>query len=478
MGDSKPYHPKRPHRKTRTGCRACKARRVKCDEGRPACRACTARQEACVYAILSTTAAQKQARSDSPVSPTAPSSTLDSPGGGGDPSSPGAAPGAPSALTLAARRRPSSLPHQPLFVAGGYDEIDMRLLWFYTTATYASFSTGAMRERNVDVVLKVNVIQHAFANPFLMNCVLGLSAMHMNHLGIRNMGVSRAHEIRYRATALESYRKAVAAADPATYPALLVCSLLLCALSTHVFRGDDAQPLSILDWMALWKGIGTIIEITRLPRVFRSGVAALLFRPPIDLDASARCVPAYLLFMVASVKPGDPDFPLVQRYYEALQFLGSLYLELRNGFSHMLVLRVVTLPTFLPKEVIDAARERRPRALVILAHYLVFLKFRVMSCWWMDGISEHELPNVVRCVGPQWADLMRVPIAAQRISSNRDLVRLLLDDPDWNQPTTLQLEPLTSNCERELAIRAVMQEDAAARDAGEDQTKNVPVWPC
>ena len=468
--DGKPYHPKRPHRKTRTGCRACKARRVKCDEGRPACRACTARQEACVYAILSPTAAQKRARSDSPVSPTAASSSLASVAG--DPSSPDA-----RALTLAARR-PPSLPRQPMFVVGGHDEIDMRLLWFYTTATYASFSTGAMRERSVDVILKVNVVQHAFANPFLMHCVLGLSAMHMNHLGIRNMGVTRAHEIRYRANALETYRKAVAAADPATYPALLVCSLLLCALSTHVFRGDDAQPLSILDWMALWKGIGTIIDITRLPRVFRSGVAALLFRPPIDLDASARCVPAYLLFMVASIKSGDPDFPLIQHYYKALQFLGSLYLELRNGFSHVLILRVVTLPTFLPKEVIDAARERRPRALVILAHYLVFLKFRVMSCWWMDGISEHELPNVTRAIGPGWTDVLRVPLAAQRISSNRDLVRLLLDDPEWDKPTNIQLEPLTSNCERELAIRAVMQEDAAAREAGGDQTKNAQVWPC
>ncbi|KAK3903371.1 hypothetical protein C8A05DRAFT_14675 [Staphylotrichum tortipilum] len=457
MADRKPYHPKRPHRKTRTGCRACKARRVKCDEGRPACRACTARQESCVYAIRPTAA---------------PSSAVSSLGAGSDPSSPGA-------VALRARRpHAASVTQQPLFVAPGRDEIDMRLLWFYTTATYASFSTGGMRERSVDVVLKVNVVQHAFANPFLMNCVLGLSAMHMNQLGIRNMGVSRAHEIRYRANAVETYRKAVAAADPVTYPALLVCSLLLCALSTHVFRGDDAQPFAILDWMALWKGIGTIIDITRQPRVFRSGVAALLFRPPIDLDASARCVPAYLLFMVASIKPGDPDFDLVQRYYEALQFLGSLYLELRNGFSHMLVLRVVTLPTFLPKQVIDAAREKRPRALIILAHYLVFLKFRVMSCWWMDGISEHELPNVARCIGPDWADVMRVPLAAMCISSNRDLVRLLLDDPDWDQPTTLQLEPLTSTCERELAIRAVMQEDAIARDAGEDKTKNVQVWPC
>ncbi|KAI3321896.1 hypothetical protein HD806DRAFT_502242, partial [Xylariaceae sp. AK1471] len=31
---------RRPHSKSRTGCRVCKSRRVKCDETRPSCRRC------------------------------------------------------------------------------------------------------------------------------------------------------------------------------------------------------------------------------------------------------------------------------------------------------------------------------------------------------------------------------------------------------------------------------------------------------
>lgn len=435
----KPYHAKRPHRKSRAGCRNCKKRKVKCDEGRPACRPCTARKETCVYLAVTKRA--------SPTTSTASSS-----------------PGKESSPALAvASRHTSTVPQQPLFVPSGHDECDMRLLWFYTAATYASFSSGGLKERNVDVVLKVNVVQHAFANPFLMNCILGLSAMHANHLGIHTMGISRSQEMHYRARAFETYRKAVEAADPATYPALLATSLLLCGLSTHVFRGDEAKPLAILDWLALWKGIGAIIDVIQLPKMFRSGVATLVFRPSVDLDASARSIPSYLLFMVACIKDGDPDFPLVRKYHKTLQFLGSLYLELEKGLSQMLLLRVVTFPTFVPKQFINAAREKRPRALVILAHYLIFMKFQVPTYWWIEGISDYEIPNIYRFVGPEWEHLLRIPMAALPLDDGRDLARLLLDDPSWDCPTKTEPEPIiTSDAERELAIRAAREDDLSA----------------
>jgi hypothetical protein len=338
----------------------------------------------------------------------------------------------------------------------------MRLLWFYTTATYASFSTS-LTQRDVEVVLKVHVVQHAFANPFLMDCLLGLSAMHINHLGLRNMGVSRTDEVFYRAKAFETYRKAVEAADPATYPALLAASLLLCGLSTHVFRGEEARPLSILDWMLIWRGISTIAELTEFksPQVAGpwNGIAQLLTRPDVDLVTSAQCVPSNLLFMVTSIRDDDPEFLFVPAYYQALQVLGSLYLELGKGISEMLLLRVATFLTFLPGQFVDAARQKRPRALIILAHYLVFAMFRFRACWWMDGISKREIPSLCQFLGPEWDYLLRVPRAAMLLDSHRDVARLLLDDPHWDMVTELRTESPTAQHESELAIRAAMEHE-------------------
>ncbi|KAK4100990.1 hypothetical protein N658DRAFT_388555, partial [Parathielavia hyrcaniae] len=411
----KPYYAKRSHRKSRTGCRNCKTRKVKCDEGRPACRTCTVRKEKCVYTVP---AAPKPAGTGSPTATTT--------------ASPSPLPGTEPAPDLAlVGTHHATVPQQPLFKPSGHDEIDMRLLWFYSTVTYTSFSTSGVRERDVDLVLKVNVVQLAFANPFLMDCILALSAMHINWLGVKTMAISPSHEIYFRAKAFETYRKAVAAADPATYPALLVCSLLLCGLSTNVFRGDEARPLAILDWMILWKGIGYIIKTVKRPAQSRSGIGALVFRPGVDLNASAQSLPAYLLFMLSSIKEGDPEYPLVQDYYSALVYLGSLYLELKNGISALLLLRIVTFPTRLCSTFIDAARSKRPRALVILAHYLVFVKFRVGSCWWLDNISAHEIPSIYHFLGPKWEHLLRVPMAALPLDNDRDVARLLLDDLSW-----------------------------------------------
>lgn len=341
--------------------------------------------------------------------------------------------------------------------------VDMRLLWFYTTVTFASFSTGRLEERDVDSVLKVTVVQHAFANDFLMNCILGLSAMHINHLGLKNMGISRALEIRYRAKALETYRKALNVANSATYPALVATSLLLCGLSTHVFRGDEAQPLAILDWMTLWKGIGIIIDDGNLPLIYQSGIAPLIFRPSVDVDASARYLPNNLLFMLSSVKADDPDYPYIEHYYRALQFLGSIYLELSAGFSVRLFLRVATFLTFLPQEFVNAARERRPRALVILAHYLVFTKFKVGPCWWMDDIADFEIPNIINFLGPEWQEVLRVPATSLEIEDNRALIRLLVDDPSWDRSIMIVDDgPGIPGHESRLAIRALMAHDTSA----------------
>jgi hypothetical protein len=346
---------------------------------------------------------------------------------------------------------------EPLFLPTGRDEVDMRLLWFYTTNTWASYSSGALKIRQVDKVLRETVVQHAFAHPFLMNCLLGLAAMHINHCKIRDLGVPASREYFYRAKAFETYRHALQVADPATYPALLACSLFLCGLSTDGFRGDDAKPLYILDWIMLWRGIGTIADIIKDPAPFKTDVAALLSRPEVDLAASARHLPNHLLFMVASIKQGDPEYPLIQPYYCSLQYLGSLYLELSNGFSLLLWLRIATFLTYLPSEFVDAARQRKPRALIILAHYLVFLKFTGDRVWWMQGISNNEIPNICNFLGPKWASMLRVPMSALLLTDHKEIAKLLLENPCWEPALENPEKPPLASVYEGIATRALTE---------------------
>ncbi len=279
----------------------------------------------------------------------------------------------------------------------------------------------------IDEILQVKIPQHAFSSPFLMHCVLGLSAQHLQHL---NQDISPARALAYRAKAFEGYRRAVEEARPETFPALLACSLLLCGLASEVFRDADAKPLYIIDWMVVWRGIGLILSIIKPQILFTSGMAILFSRPPIDLNASAMSIPNNLLFMITSIRDGDADFPDVETYYATLKYLGSLYHDLETGYGPTLSLRIITWFTFLPHAFVELARQKRPRALVIIAHYLCFVKL-CQDVWWLAGIADKEIRDISDFLGEDWHPLLRVPRGALHTEGMAKLGKLILDNHTW-----------------------------------------------
>jgi hypothetical protein len=333
----------------------------------------------------------------------------------------------------------------------------MKLLWFYTTKTYESFHTNSGIEPAIDDILQIKVIQHAFSTPFLMNTVLGITAQHMKHLSVP---VPESKAIAYRANAFAGYRKAIEEAKPETFPALLAASLLLCALSTTQFREDDAPPLYILDWILVWRGIGLMVELVTPEIMHRSGLASLFFRPPIDLNTSALHIPSNLLFMVTSVKQGDEDFPYITVYYDTLKYLGALYRELLDGFSGILDLRIITFYTFLPHEFIEHARQRRPRALVIIAHHLAFVRI-IGGPWWMERIADREIESVCNLLDnsgdptkppTEWTPLVRVPRAVSKLSDRTEMAKVLLDNHAWTPPHIGRGSPQDLERTRDLGL--------------------------
>lgn len=321
--------------------------------------------------------------------------------------------------------------HEPALKFGGADEYDMKLLWFYTTETYSSFSVEREKLTYVGQILKTQIVQFAFQSPFLMDCILGLSALHMQSM---QMPVPLSKAITYRARAFAGYRQAIERADPVDFPALLACSLLLCALSSELFREADTKPLYIIDWMVVWRGIGLIFDIIPGDTLYASGLDKLFARPSFDLNQAALSIPSNLLFMVTSIKEGDEDYPHVNTYYDTLKFLGGLYLELEDGFSPTLSLRVITWFTFLPKPFIELARSHRPRALVILAHYLPFIKL-IDNVWWLVGIADRGVQDIMDHVGPGWRNMLNVPLTSIQTYDKVELAKLIRGNHAWTPST-------------------------------------------
>ncbi|CAK7563933.1 MAG: hypothetical protein SEPTF4163_001815 [Sporothrix epigloea] len=479
----RPYYAKRPHKKSRAGCINCKTRKVKCNEDRPRCRACTLRKENCVYPSAaqtsvssssstalaatittppriarSTAAARAEvAASNSTAASRAPTNSYLSPSSSSSdsgsvlPYSQQASPGAASFTDDSALvgwgsgsmiSKPTAfcyeggaciadngfrLLDEPLYVPAAIDHVDMKLLWFYTIKGYDALAAEAGHQPKVDEILQVSIPQHAFGSRFLMDCLLALSALQLQLL---DQPIAPSRVLTYRARAFAGYRKAVEEATPETYPALLACSLLLCALSSEMFRDAESTPLYILNWMVVWRGIGLIVKTIEPEVLIESKMYMLFARPPINLDSSTKHIPNQLLFMVSSISQDDPDFTFVEAYYKTLKLLGSLYRELESGIGRILSLRIITWLTFLPKGFVDIARERRPRALVILAHYLAFVKL-CNRLWWMRGIADKEIKDILNVLDEDWMTYMRAPVAVLTTKDEIEIGKILLNDKSW-----------------------------------------------
>ncbi|KAI1780671.1 hypothetical protein F4818DRAFT_435872 [Hypoxylon cercidicola] len=415
---NRPYHSKRPHKKSRAGCQQCKKRKVKCDEARPTCRACKLRKEKCIYPTAQASDSLF-VNAKSPCSPPSPASVS-----------------SPSSREVSTTR--SIVVSEPLFRPREVrDDIDMKLLWFFTTHSYQFFSIQTGRSTIVDHVLQVKLVQYAFESPFLMDCLMAVSSLHLQSV---KQPIPARRALAYRAKAFEGYRKAIETANPQDFPALIATSLLMIAVSSQMFREPDGKPLYIIDWMQVWRGIGLIVEIVS-PRVLQeSEMAVLFYRPPVDLEKATSYIPNNLLFMVASIQPGDTDAEQQQIYYDTLKYLGSLYQELKDhGFNPILSLRILSFFTFIPKTFIPLAREHRPRALVIVAHYLCFAKI-CSGVWWMEGIADREIKQICREIGDEWAHLLRVPQMVLKTRDGVEIAQLILDNRNWTPAEMEQYE--------------------------------------
>ncbi|KAM0424351.1 hypothetical protein ACHAPT_010497 [Fusarium lateritium] len=254
----------------------------------------------------------------------------------------------------------------------------MKLLWFYTSkACSTSFIIEPAREERIDNILRVDIPRVAFQSPFLMDCLLATSALQLELLG-QDVDVFRA--VRYRTCAFQGYRKAITEAKPETFPAIIACSILLTNLSSHMFREEGTEELYIINWMTVWRGISHVIDLVSPRRIWESGMAELFLRPCVDPNQSAFYIPSNLLSIVSSIGPQDPDYPHIGTYYAALRYLGSLYFNLSQNSEPVMNLRILTWFTYLPEPYVELCRARRPRALIILAYYLVFMKM-MDSIW-------------------------------------------------------------------------------------------------
>ncbi|KAI6716793.1 hypothetical protein JHW43_000745 [Diplocarpon mali] len=402
------FIPKRPHKKSRGGCGICKARKVKCDEVRPKCSYCNKRGFTCVFV--------PPAVKSLPTPPDSQSAT---------PLNTTTVPEFEEGVENIHRDDWGLImsPSSPAVNSsiGILSPTDLRYMHHWSTSTWNSVAVGNW----ADGVLKMAVPSLAFDHDFLLNTMLGIASLHSQHL----LPYPRQAQIQtsiYRARALKGLRNALTdiTCGSRKYEAGLITSLMVTILCSRDEIAGEGE-LTIVQWLILYRGLNTIILLRDYDALNNLSVSPI-FRREIAPLKTAPLIPTILVDMLREIGPLDPDFELLEYLCQALDALGLLFGQLKeDGLGPALSIRVITYPSYCPNEFALAAQNRRPRALVILAYYMVFTKL-VKDLWWVEGIAEREFGTLLCMLGPEWYAYVEVPVQAMMTNSDYDVVELML----------------------------------------------------
>ncbi|KAH7356794.1 hypothetical protein BKA65DRAFT_423315 [Rhexocercosporidium sp. MPI-PUGE-AT-0058] len=392
----------RPHRKSRLGCKVCKARKIKCDEKRPGpCGPCIKRfpnpEEECEFEVLSPPLAR------TPSSAVSPASITDSING-----------------THSSRA------------------MELRLFHHYSTTTCHTMSLceeEAGREMWVVAVPKI-----AFEHPYVYSAVLAIAALHLLSDNPNDVSLQTA-TYQYIDESLSGYRNELVSITSENALAVFTASILLGINARLRYRclGSNPPPYTLpLNYLHLQLGIKEIYFETD------QFIKDTSVRNYIDLrpDLRPKAVVKNSEMFPLNVNRNGFEFPhdalliswdslsisseRVPIYSAALKYL--LGLKDSIGFHEeirWIQRRLAWLVHGVPREFVGYLEEGDPLAIVILARFFALLKY-VDEPWWISGTAEFEVRGMANLVGDEWSWAMEWPLqvldVAVRVGlENRDL---------------------------------------------------------
>lgn len=423
------------HKKSRTGCKRCKTRKVKCDEERPSCGACKRHSLECIYLDPTPPAPRRDSAGSSASAPApAPPSTvaqvthLSSPAAG---SSDSTTPGTGSSVTLPESDDGS----QP--VTEERRVLELRLMHRYMQSFSDIFA--GIHNNTVAEIWRDSVPSMAIHHPFLLHALYAVTTLHVivtkehatqdaarpnaeppgprsiipslipsappvtDDLDIEEMKQARRL---YLDLAVRGQRMAVSNLNPDNADAICMATILISNqgfLLDHDLDLNETGYMPPVQWMLLAASINTVMAACRgmlgptsaMERISISGRSLQLDRYN-SLDTSKFFKP---------LMDFQPDTELADRdsYQAAINFLGAI----RRGAEacepvSLLSRRFFSFATLLPAQFLGFVRQQRPRALVIMACFFAMTK-EVEGIWWFRGAASRHVEGLRTLVPADWS---------------------------------------------------------------------------
>lgn len=350
-----------------------------CDEARPVCRDCHRHGVACVY----------------------------------DRSEGSSQAGPPAAQVVFIQPVEPVRGHSPAFRSNRDEHLELRLLHHFTVATTETIPwthVPHIKER-----WTVDVPRLAFTYRPLLHVIFSISALHMaksepgqSHL----LGIHR----EYFEEALREHRFSVQGitrdiADAACFTTVL---LLIDVFAT--LQDRPLQPYEPpLEWMHLVRGSETVFRIAL--DTIRDNRSAKIWSiiesfPPVrnavsNLNAEDLELFSYLVPDSGNEENGEKEINI---YRETIAYITATRLAMESTASSQITARhIMVFPLLAPAEFMGLLEEKRPRALVMLAHLLA-MAAPLSDRWWIGHTGHRDVFAIRDMLGEEWRGMMEWPV--------------------------------------------------------------------
>ncbi|KAH8818884.1 hypothetical protein DL96DRAFT_1715162 [Flagelloscypha sp. PMI_526] len=356
---------------SKKGCLACKTRRVKCDEVHPICTACSRRREACVWS------------NDTNAFLTLPH-------------------------VARAALKPSKIRQLSLPPLSDFHTKELELLHSWTSNTMFTFIPDLPVIR---YGFQVTLPQFAFRHQFLLHAMFAVTSLHMHHLLPSSNYLMLAK--RYCQQAMLGIFKATE--DSVSPEAVVMAAPLLAtywlALPDWELTSQSPFP-DVFHWVPAMRT--TMRTIGRYHQDSLRGAFSFLPRKLYGAPSILTPFPdIFYRIYDPTLCPFDTeelkDPPTLAAYETALfSFIHYSWNVFMEPYIQTFV--IFGFICSVPDEFFKLFLERRPRALILVAHYCTIIG-QFDGVWWYSWERcRHDLQCILSLLDPEWLPCMEYPL--------------------------------------------------------------------
>lgn len=278
---------------------------------------------------------------------------------------------------------------------------DLQLLHHYTVDTYQTMTTGPVLQN----LWQKHLVQWGIEFPYILHLILALSALHLAHEqpNLQQQYIQQADE--HFSFGVRSVASVLSQLNAESCQKVYMSAVIIC----FIYFGRGPRPGEYLifsdsgpaQWLILMRGVRVIVS-SHHEKVF----SGILKPGPNDrsrnLTAEMRIeLHEHIVHTEAVqrlIERDIADEDICGRYLAVIEDLFEIMREVyerRSGGSCGVDLMDLLMGWIyrLPDETIGSLEQKEPHSLVVLAHWVVLLKY-MDSAWFMDGWAEHMLSGI------------------------------------------------------------------------------------